>query len=109
MTLQEWLAATRQIKIINKHEYQDIRPMLVCNNGTKMSVQASDTHYSTPRNNDGPYRAVEMWCLSGQTIPALGEYGDGEDPWAFVPVEVIEELITFHGGISADTPLTHKE
>ena len=35
-------------------------PEIVCKDGTTLSVQASEFHYCTPRDNKGPYTHVEI-------------------------------------------------
>lgn len=62
-----------------------------------MSVQASEGHYCEPRTNQGPYSKVEVW-LCGE-VPEWSKYGDGEDPYAFVPIELVALVIDQHGVI----------
>ena len=68
-------------------------------NGATHSVQASATAYSTPRDNTGPYSAVEVGYPRGVRIPETWkEYADGESLqkstiFGYVPVELVRDLI----------------
>ena len=70
-------------------------------NGGSLSVQASATAYCTPRNNDGPYTAVEVGFPRGIKIPEswkpYADTMDGSwrkaDIFAWIPVELVRELI----------------
>jgi len=74
-------------------------------NGGRLSVQASYTHYCLPKySNEGPYTHVEIGFPQGITIPASWEeYADysGED-WrqadifSYVPVDMVKQLILDH-------------
>ena len=94
--LQAFLATPTQ-STPSGHQYKPIAQRLQCSDGFSMSVQASESHYSEPRTNQGPYSKVEVW-LCGE-VPEWSEYGDGEDPYAFVPIELVAQLIDHHGGI----------
>ena len=80
-----------------RRPYKDIASVLVCADDSTMSVQASSTHYSVPRSNDGPYLEVEVW-LCGY-VPAWSEYGDGEDPYSYLPINLVVEEVARRGGI----------
>lgn len=78
-----------------------------CKDGTTLSIQASQFHYSTPRRDEGPYTAMEVGYISDPkderiTPPdAWREYSDGEFPsdvYGYVPVELIDQFIEAHGG-----------
>lgn len=74
-------------------------PAIVCADGFTMSVQASRTHYCTPRNDQGPYTAVEIGFPSKHEN-RLAPYGDnGNNVFAWVPVDVLDEIIRAHGGL----------
>jgi hypothetical protein len=78
---------------------------LVCADGFRMSVQASEYHYCSPRDNDGPYTLVEVGYPT-EAVDALMPYIDGADceptdtVYGYVPVEVINQIIEQHGGIA---------
>ncbi len=72
--------------------------------GFYFSVQASETHYCTPRVGKGPWTAVEVGYLS-ERIEAMMEYidvGPDSDPldsiYGWVPIDIIETAIEEHGG-----------
>ncbi len=88
------------------------RPSIVCNDGLKMSVQASSAHMCSPKqsfepNSEKQYFTVEVGFPS-ETIPEFLEYMDWPieevDPtasiYAYVPIYVVEEVIVKHGGIN---------
>ena len=77
---------------------------VVClENGGNLSVQASETHYCIPRNNTGPYTCVEVGYPTGVKLPdSWKEYAERwdedadwrkSDVFAYVPVELVRELI----------------
>ena len=88
---------------------QGLRKHLVCNDGTTLSVQASDIHWCSPRssyvdNYTGDieffdYSSVEVWCVSAPTPNSWAEYGEDNDPYAYIPVTLVEKFIDSHGGI----------
>ena len=77
--------------------------------GTTLSVQASKCHYCSPREDyffDGhtieyfDYTSVEVWCVSVQPPESWSEYGNQDsDPYAYIPVRLVEDFIDLHGGI----------
>lgn len=71
--------------------------LVKCADGTTLSVQASQWHYCTPRENKGPYTEVEVWCVSAPVTEF--EYSD-EDPSAYVPIEDVVRFIDNHGGMT---------
>ena len=81
-------------------------PKLVCTDGFKMSVQASYTHYSKPRENleDGGYSSWEVGFPT-ERVEDLMPYIDGpdDDPtgivYGYVPTDIINKVIADHGGI----------
>lgn len=96
--LKAWLAD--EANIHSKHEYEGdimanvitngmrftcLRKKFVTRNGYEISIQQSGTHYC---NNDNE---VEMWTCPPS--PLLLAYGTGEDPYAYVPLEVVAGYI----------------
>jgi hypothetical protein len=76
-----------------------------CKDGFTMSVQASETHYSEPTDNRGPYTKVEVGYPS-EFEELLWPYVDGDPEYAnptmvvysYVPVAVVLAVIEKHGG-----------
>jgi hypothetical protein len=81
-----------------------IRKKLVCNDGTKLSVQASETDYCYPRVNDSvSYSEVEVFYISSDVPKCWLEHGDNiGHTFAYIPVVMVEEFIDSHGGIKND-------
>ena len=73
----------------------------ILHDGTILSIQASEDHYSTPRNNIGPYTAAEVHVALGTGPDGWGAYEDGEFGtfYGYVPVGLIEKFIEDRGGI----------
>jgi hypothetical protein len=76
---------------------------IICADGTTISVQASSTHYCTPREDQTPWSAVE--CGYPSVIPpdTWMEYAEEWDSptgtvYGYVPVELVREFIADHGG-----------
>ena len=62
--------------------------------GYTVSVQASESHYCTPRINDAKeYRSVEIWLFDEDGTPVT------KNPQSYVPVSEVRNLIEAHGGI----------
>lgn len=83
--------------------HKAITPHVVCKDGSTISVQASECHYSTPRSNIGPYTAVEVWCAS---VPVTEFPYDIDEPSAYVPIEDVVKFIDNHGGFNEDQTRT---
>jgi hypothetical protein len=96
--LKAWLADEDNIH--NKHDYDNdamrnvitngmhftcLRKRFVTKNGYSISIQQSGTHYCNNENE------VEMWHCPPS--PLLVNYGDGSDPYAYVPLEVVAGYI----------------
>ena len=95
--LQKHLAGTIEKIQDSDREYKEVAPHIECVDGSTMSVQASEHHYSEPRSNYGPYTKVEAWCCG--EVPAWSDYGTGEDPYACLPIDLVVEEIDRRGGM----------
>jgi hypothetical protein len=81
--------------------HKENAPLLKCKDGTTASIQASKNHYSTPREDFGPYTEVEVWCVTGAGPDGVTEFDYSEDdPSAYVPIEQVVQFIDNHGGIA---------
>jgi hypothetical protein len=98
--LQAHLAAPAITILTVGYDMKDVAPHLVCADGTTMSVQASRNHYCEPRDNSGPYSHVEVLCCG--VVPTWSEYGDGEDLYGYIPIELVVEEIDRRGGIKEE-------
>ena len=82
------------------------RPQIVCQDGFAVSVQASGGHYCSPRKN---FEDARMYDTMELGYPNMGEslllpyaedsYNPTETVYGYVPVEIINEVITKHGGL----------
>lgn len=61
-----------------------LRSPFVTNNGITVSIQQGATHYCT-------HDSVEMWNCPHHEL--LAPYGDGDDPYARVPLDVVAQYI----------------
>ena len=85
-----------------------INDTVECSDGFMMSVQASSTHYCTPRLNAGPYTHVEVG-FPNMIEPLLLPFADVDDNYGMftgipelyvnVPAETVQEVIREHGGM----------
>lgn len=82
---------------LNGYSYKPPIDRMVCVDGTTLSVQASETAYSTPRSNTGPYTEVEVWCISNPDVTEF-EYS-ADDPAGYVPIKQVAAFIDRHGGL----------
>lgn len=83
---------------------KQLHPRIVCKNGFSVSVQANKYAYCSPRQDIGPYSEVELGFpeINGKEInwpDYLEEYSEGHI-CPYVPVELVEKLISENGGIS---------
>lgn len=81
-----------------------IREAVVCADGFKMSVQASDTHYCEPREKRSSYYYKYEVGFPSEKEDLLMSYAeDEENPtktvYGWVPEDVIEKIIEKHGGL----------
>jgi hypothetical protein len=77
-------------------------PTLVCRDGFKMSVQASQYHYCKPQTDEGPWTHVEVGFPSW-IEPLLWPYAESPGKWTDsvypgVPVELVAAVVELHGG-----------
>ena len=80
-------------------------PRIECADGFTMSVQAREGAYCEPRNDEGPWSAVEVGFPS-EREELLMEFAESpSNPtgtvYGWVPVEVISEVIAKRGGTNA--------
>lgn len=91
-------------EFLSTHEGR-VRPKIVCADGFTISVQASYFHYCEPRTNSGPWETVECGYPSAHPGEDFVEYAEDMDNpldtvYGYVPVDVVQALIDFHGGIT---------
>lgn len=87
-------------------EHLDHVPHIVCVSGLGMSVQASAFHYCTPRESEGPWSTVEIGFPTERVeelMPYMEDWGDTkptEAVYAYVPVEIVAQVIADNGGFA---------
>ena len=85
------------------------RKAIKLNDGSTISLQASEAHYCTPRNDDGPYTHIEVGYPTDKTGKPIimpeswQDYADSDGSsicfiWGYVPVELVEQYIASCGG-----------
>lgn len=89
--------------------WKDVAKKTTCADGVSLSIQASKTHYSIPREDVGPYVAVEVGFIEDkkgkQVTPprTWKKYADGDKfpnaVYGYIPVSLVERFIKNHGGI----------
>ncbi len=109
MNINEYLELTRELMVsegvVFDCELLKIRPRIICADGFDVSIQASNSHYCTPRINDGPYMAVEIGYPS-EEVPEWMEYAETPaDPlstvYGYVPTKIVDAVLDQHGGIAS--------
>lgn len=103
----DWLLRTPCKGLFSPAAADDIRPntmpRIVCADGESLSVQASRTHYCSPRDCYGPWEAVEVGFPS-VPVPEWAAFKDGPQladtaaVFGYVPVELVRAFIAAHGG-----------
>ena len=71
--------------------------------GTTLSVQASESHWCTPKNDIGPYTTAEVHIgrigTGGGPSDDQNKFEDAPTYYAYVPITLIEDLIKDRGGL----------
>ena len=103
----DWLLNTPCKDLFSPSAADDVRPNvvppIVCADGVTLSVQASRTHYCSPRDCYGSWDEVEVGFPS-VAVPEWANYkdqqgkADTDTVFAYVPVELVREFIAAHGG-----------
>lgn len=80
-----------------------VRPAVVCKDGFTISIQASDSHYCTPRTStEKEYETVELGYPS-EPDDIITDYAEDDNltktVYGYVPVTVVDKLLEKHGGI----------
>ena len=101
-TLNEWLNEGRKVT----NEYHAHISRVKCADGYSVSIQASSGHYCLPRetfSDTALYNSFELGYPSAADNALLEHAEDVDNPtdtvYGYVPREVIEQVITSHGGI----------
>ena len=113
-SLNDYLMAFRDSEGLGfpegKSGYRSTFPLakrIVCADGFSLSVQATHGAYCSPRQNLGPWYEVEVGFPS-VTPDLIISYAEQEERptetvYAYVPIELVEQLIEQHGGPNDET------
>ena len=80
----------------------------ICKDGSSLSIQAGSSPYSEPREDGADeYTKVEVGFPIGRVPDSWADYAESYDTeeqsqadiYAFLPIELVEEFITLHGGV----------
>lgn len=69
--------------------------------------QASEFHYSTPRDNSGQYSEVELGFPTMEPNEEIAKFAEDANDltgtvYSYVPIELVEALLESHGGLVHD-------
>ncbi len=82
------------------------RPIIICNDGLKISVQGSSVHYCTPRSDSYYYNEMEIGFPSEEIKELIGYAENKSDllntVYPYVPCDLIQKIIDTHGGINVE-------
>ena len=95
-----------RIRVFSKYQFKDNAPRIECADGESLSVQASETHYCSPRQNEAMWTEVEVGFPSKEPPETWREYFDGNwdegdrtgSVYGFVPIFLVLDYINSHGG-----------
>ncbi len=83
--------------------YKKKNQRVVCADGFSMSVQADQFAYCSPRNDEGPYKTVEIGFPSDREELLMEYAEEEEDPtdtvYGYVPTHLVTLVLAKHGGI----------
>jgi hypothetical protein len=90
-----------------------MKPTIVCNDGFTMSVQGSRFHYCEPRETSNYYFSMEIGFPSDVETLLLHKAENSSDPtqtvYGWVECDIIDEVITKHGGINEELTFKTKD
>lgn len=76
---------------------------IICSDGFKVSVQASEHHYCSPREHDAEWNSFELGFPSAADDLIQGYAETPDEPtgtvYGYVPIDIVARLIIKHGGI----------
>ena len=79
-------------EFLKKHENKEVKPMMVCNDGLRLSVQNSKSNYCSSNT-------VELGFPS-RKLRGLESFATfDENVFSYVPISLVEEIVLEHEGI----------
>ena len=113
MKINEYIVKYRTVKKLIPGMTSTHTPHVVCKDGFKMSVQAGQSLYSTPKDVVDSYEEAEVGYPSEEESLHT-TYAEDEDNlcgtvYGYVPCSIINEVIEKHGGIDENTVIKNLE
>ena len=113
MKINEFIQKYRKVKKLVPGMTRSYNPHVVCKDGFKMSVQAGQALYSTPKDVADDYEEAEVGYPSTEET-LLTTYAEDNDNlcdtvYGYVPCSIIDEVIEKHGGIDEEAIVDMKE
>lgn len=87
--------------------FQDVRGIIVCDDGFTFSCQASEGHYSSPKKTGLPAKDYKAWEIGYPSVPDHAilpfieddERDATDSVYPYVPTDIVIHLIESHGGL----------
>ena len=103
MKINEFIQKYRKVRKLVPGMTKTYNPHVICKDGFKMSVQAGQSLYSTPKDVADDYEEAEVGYPSTEES-LLTTYAEDNDNlcdtvYGYVPCSIIDEVIEKHGGI----------
>ena len=113
MKINEFIQKYRKVRKLVPGMTSSHTPHVICKDGFKMSVQAGQSLYSTPKDVADDYEEAEVGFPSTEET-LLTTYAEDNDNlcdtvYGYVPCSIIDEVIEKHGGIDEEAIVDMKE
>ena len=113
MKINEFIQKYRKVTKLVPGMTSSHTPHVICKDGFKMSVQAGQSLYSTPKDVADDYEEAEVGFPSTEET-LLTTYAEDNDNlcdtvYGYVPCSIIDEVIEKHGGIDEEAIVDMKE
>ena len=106
MKINEFIQKYRKVRKLVPGMTSSHTPHVICKDGFKMSVQAGQSLYSTPKDVADDYEEAEVGYPSTEET-LLTTYAEDNNNlcdtvYGYVPCSIIDEVIEKHGGIDEE-------
>jgi hypothetical protein len=107
MDVYEFIRKTVPVaRVVEGYSFHDNRPHAEMVDGFKVSIQASEMHYCTPRQSGLDfYSSVELGYPTEREEIIMPYAEDTDDPtntvYGYVPIDIVDRMVTRHGGIKS--------
>ena len=103
MKINEFIQKYRKVTKLVPGMTSSHTPYVICKDGFKMSVQAGQSLYSTPKDVADDYEEAEVGFPSTEETLLTTYAEDNENlcdtVYGYVPCTIIDQVIEKHGGI----------